>query len=84
MRLMRNLKSTVLSGLDSHLEWAVVTCSSKVGSGASPTEELASRGLEISRPGEEAEELATWLRQQSPAIFTRLQDGKVLLDLRTW
>ena len=76
--------STVLSGLDSHLEWAVVTCSSKVGSGASPTEELASRGLEISRPGEEAEKLATWLRQQSPPIFTRLQDGKVLLDLRTW
>lgn len=70
--------------VDSDFELETVSCASKVGSGASPTEEIPSLGLKIIKKGTSAEGLVALLRQGTPPIFARVQDGAALVDLRTW
>jgi L-seryl-tRNA(Ser) seleniumtransferase len=61
----------------------VVDCAGRVGSGASPTADLASVGVLLRRDGEDAEQTALQLRRLRPPVFGRVQDEGVLLDLRT-
>ena len=57
----------------------VVDCESQIGSGALPTQRIASAGLAI-RPGNAA--LAARFRRLPIPVIGRLQDGALLLDLR--
>jgi L-seryl-tRNA(Ser) seleniumtransferase len=59
----------------------VTEMGSTVGGGSLPGERLASVGLVVSGPGAAA--LAARLRAGDPAVVGRVQDGAVLLDLRT-
>ena len=59
------------------------TCNGRVGSGASPTEDLPSAGVLIRHATRDAANLAHALRMSEPPIFSRVQDESVLLDLRT-
>ena len=59
-----------------------VACVSKVGSGAAPVAELPGAGVALRRKGQDAESLARALRIGDPAVYTRIQDDAVLLDLR--
>ncbi len=59
-----------------------VDCASKVGSGAAPVAELPGAGISLCREGQDAESLAQALRMGSPAVYARIQDDAVLLDLR--
>jgi L-seryl-tRNA(Ser) seleniumtransferase len=58
---------------------AVIDCASQVGSGAAPTQRLASAGLAI-RPG--SARLAAAFRALPTPVIGRVQDGAFILDLR--
>jgi len=61
----------------------VMACAGRVGSGASPTADLPSAGVLVHHAQRDAEQLAQWLRAAEPPVFARIQDGGVLLDMRT-
>ena len=64
----------------------VVDCQSQVGSGALPLSSLASRAICITpaKPYEASlQKLARQLRELPVPVIGRLQDGKLLLDMRT-
>lgn len=56
---------------------------SLVGGGSAPTSTLPTCLLAITSKHLTADELAERLRAHSPAIVTRVEDGRVLIDLRT-
>jgi L-seryl-tRNA(Ser) seleniumtransferase len=56
-------------------------CSSLVGGGAAPGWDLPSHGVAIG--GAAADELLRRLRGNDPPIVARIEDGRVLLDMRT-
>ncbi|KAF1085354.1 L-seryl-tRNA(Sec) selenium transferase [Sporotomaculum syntrophicum] len=61
----------------------VVQTNSAVGGGALPTADLPSWGVEVAPRDMTVFDLAGRLREQEPAVIGRLQDEKLLLDLRT-
>jgi L-seryl-tRNA(Ser) seleniumtransferase len=58
----------------------VASCQSQIGSGALPLDTLASAGLAISGSG--LDRLATALRHLPRPVIGRIEDGRLLLDLR--
>ena len=61
----------------------IIDGESVVGGGAAPSSGLPTRLLALSRDGVSADELAARLRASDPPIIARVEDGRVLLDLRT-
>jgi len=57
--------------------------SSLVGGGAAPTVEIPTRLLAITVEGRSADEIETMLRQRRPPIIGRIQEDRLVLDLRT-
>jgi L-seryl-tRNA(Ser) seleniumtransferase len=64
-----------------HLE--IVTGESLVGGGSAPTSTLPTSLLALTARSLSADDLAARLRGNSPPIVARVEDGRVLLDLRT-
>jgi L-seryl-tRNA(Ser) seleniumtransferase len=62
-----------------HFEAAVIDCESQVGSGAAPTQRIASAGLAL-RPGNAR--IAARFRQLPTPVIGRVQSGAFILDLR--
>jgi L-seryl-tRNA(Ser) seleniumtransferase len=56
---------------------------SVIGGGAAPSSVLPTRLLTVSCDALAADALATRLRSGDPPVITRVEDGRVLLDLRT-
>ena len=56
---------------------------SLLGGGAAPSAALSTRLLGLACEGLSADELAARLRGSEPPIIARVEDGRVLLDLRT-
>jgi L-seryl-tRNA(Ser) seleniumtransferase len=56
---------------------------SLIGGGAAPSASLPTRLLAISCEGASADELAARLRATDPPVIARVEEGRVLLDLRT-
>jgi L-seryl-tRNA(Ser) seleniumtransferase len=67
----------------SKLKIEIVDGESLVGGGAAPSSVLPTRLLAISCDGLSADELAERLRHSPLPIIARVEDGRVLLDLRT-
>ena len=61
----------------------VIDGESVIGGGAAPTAVLPTKLLAISLPGLTANELEARLRASNPPVIVRVEDGQVLLDLRT-
>jgi len=61
----------------------VIDGESVIGGGAAPSAVLPTRLLALSAKGLSADELAARLRLSSPPIIARVEEGRVLLDLRT-
>jgi L-seryl-tRNA(Ser) seleniumtransferase len=61
----------------------VIDGDSVVGGGSAPSAVLPTRLLAIECNGRSANELSTALRASDPPIVVRVEDGRVLLDLRT-
>ncbi len=62
---------------------AIVDGESIIGGGAAPSAVLPTRLLALSCKDLSAEELAARLRTSDPPVIARVEDGRVLLDLRT-
>ena len=75
--------ATTIQELGRGYEVSVVPCAGRVGSGASPTEDLPSAGVLVRRGGQDAASLAQALRMSEPPVFGRVQEEGVLLDVRT-
>ena len=61
----------------------VIDGESVIGGGAAPSAVLPTRLLAVSCEGLSADELAARLRASDPPIIARVEEGRVLLDLRT-
>jgi L-seryl-tRNA(Ser) seleniumtransferase len=61
----------------------VVAGESLIGGGSAPTSTLPTFLIAITAKSLSADELATRLRQNAPPIVARVEDGRVLFDLRT-
>jgi L-seryl-tRNA(Ser) seleniumtransferase len=61
----------------------VVEMRSTVGGGSLPGETLPSIGLALESGNTGPDRLLAALRAGSPAVIGRIEDGRVLLDLRT-
>lgn len=67
----------------SRLTVEVVDGESVIGGGAAPSSTLPTRVLAISAEGMSADELSRRLRASNTPIIARVEEGRVLLDLRT-
>jgi L-seryl-tRNA(Ser) seleniumtransferase len=56
---------------------------SVIGGGAAPSAVLPTKLVALTREGLRADRLATRLRTNTPPILARVEEGRVLLDLRT-
>jgi L-seryl-tRNA(Ser) seleniumtransferase len=65
------------------LKIEIVDGESLLGGGAAPSSVLPTRILAVTCEGLSADELAARLRGSEPAIVARVEEGRVLLDLRT-
>jgi L-seryl-tRNA(Ser) seleniumtransferase len=65
------------------LKVEIVDGESILGGGAAPSAVLPTRVLALSCEGYSADELATQLRGSNPPIIARIEEGHVVLDLRT-
>ena len=61
----------------------IIDGESLLGGGAAPSCVLPTRLLALTREGITADELCTRLRTSDPPIIARVEEGRVLLDLRT-
>jgi len=66
-----------------HLRVEIVPGESLIGGGSAPTSTLPTFLLAITAQSLSAEELAARLRANDPAIVGRVEEGRLLLDLRT-
>ncbi len=71
--------TTALSGY--HFE--LIDSASKVGGGAAPEKELETFVVSIAKENLSPNAVTTGLRKNDPPIIARIQDDKVLIDLRT-
>jgi L-seryl-tRNA(Ser) seleniumtransferase len=79
---VRHRAELLANALDGGLEGAhVISCSSAVGGGSLPGQELSSYGLEVRTSDPTA--MAARLRTGSPSVFCRVTEKGVLFDLRT-
>ena len=61
----------------------VVPGESLVGGGSAPTSTLPTHLLAITAEGLSADEIAARLRAHNPPVVARVEEGRVLVDLRT-
>ncbi len=61
----------------------IVDGESVIGGGAAPSSVLTTRLLAVTCSGVSADELSERLRASDPPVITRVEEGRVLLDLRT-
>ncbi len=61
----------------------VVEVRSVIGGGSAPGASLASRAVAVSSAEMGADEIARKLREWAPPIIARVEEGRVLIDLRT-
>src|ERR1051326_6512160 len=71
-----------LSGA-AHLKTTITPGESLVGGGSAPTSTLSTYLLAVTADSLSAEELAVRLRHGTPSVVARVEEGRVLLDLRT-
>jgi L-seryl-tRNA(Ser) seleniumtransferase len=91
LRMMRLTKEEIgqraqtLAGQikSSKLRIEIIDGESVIGGGAAPSSVLPTRLLALSCAGLSADELAARLRAFDPPIIARVEQGRVLLDLRT-
>ena len=61
----------------------VIDAESVIGGGSAPSATLPTRALALTSNKRTADQLATRLRQSNPPVIARVEDGRVILDLRT-
>lgn len=82
-RLARRLAARIRALPDSKLQVEVVSVRSQVGGGSLPGQHLASKGVALKSKRLSTEDLSSRFRQYRIPIFGRIEDDKLVLDLRT-
>ena len=67
----------------SRLKVEIIDGESVIGGGAAPSAVLPTRLLAVTREGLSADEISARLRMGDPPVIARVEEGRVLLDLRT-
>ena len=67
----------------SRLKVEIIDGESVIGGGAAPSAVLPTRLLAVTREGLSADEISARLRASEPPVIARVEEGRVLLDLRT-
>lgn len=75
------LTSAVMQNTSLRVE--VIVTESLIGGGAAPTAALPSFAIAVTHSRSSADEVAAKLRGSRPPIIGRVEDGRVMLDLRT-
>jgi len=91
LRMMRTKKEEIgqrAAELARHVESSkirieIIDGESVIGGGAAPSSVLPTRLLAVSCDGLSADELSARLRASDPPVIARVEDGRLLLDLRT-
>ena len=91
LRMMRLTKESIgeraarlAAQIDSpKLKTEILDAESLLGGGSAPSSVLPTRVLALSCEGLSADDLAAHLRNSQPPIIARVEEGRVLLDLRT-
>ena len=91
LRMMRLTKESIgeraarlAAQIDSpKLKTEILDAESLLGGGSAPSSVLPTRVLAVSCEGLSADDLAGRLRNSQPPIISRVEEGRVLLDLRT-
>src|SRR5215475_6140507 len=65
------------------LKLAIIEGNSAVGGGAAPTSELATALIAITSTHKSANEIEASLRASTPPVISRIENDRVVLDLRT-
>ena len=73
----------VAGALPRALQVAIVDGYSTIGGGSAPGSTLATRLIAITDPTASSDALAASLRAQSPPVIARIENDRVVLDLRT-
>ena len=79
----RGLAAAVLGGRAGAVKVEAVALASVAGGGSLPGSELPSWGVAIVHPERSPDEIAGALRRGEPPVIGRIDDDRVLLDLRT-
>ena len=79
----RLLMDKVAARAGDGLALAIVSGQSVSGGGSAPEEGLPTSLLEVRAPGRSARSVETALRSHTTPIIARIEEGRVLLDLRT-
>jgi L-seryl-tRNA(Ser) seleniumtransferase len=77
------VKSTVEKGLVRPLKLEIISGESVIGGGTAPSATLPTALLAVTHASANADALAARLRAVEPPIVARIEEGRVLLDLRT-
>lgn len=77
------LRQELASELGGRAEVAVVDSLAQVGGGSLPGYEFPSAAISVRPQSMSSDELETKLRLGQPAVFTRIRQDQVLIDLRT-
>ncbi len=78
-RLVRRLRRD----LNEHCRFSIVDSSSRVGGGAMPEQNVPSRSVVVEPVRLSVSELERALRRQETAVISRIEDDRLMLDLRT-
>jgi L-seryl-tRNA(Ser) seleniumtransferase len=80
-KIVSDVKSA--QGKSAHLKLELVDGESVIGGGAAPSGVLPTRLIAITHADLSADELSARLRGSDPPVVARVEEGRVLLDLRT-
>ena len=80
---IRQRAQALIDGLRGELSGEVVDGFSTIGGGSAPGSALATALVALSHPSISATPLEARLRRSTPPVVARIQDGRVVLDLRT-
>ena len=79
----RRTEAVAAKAASPELTVAIIDGESVIGGGAAPSAVLPTRLLAVTREGLSADEISLRLRASEPPVITRVEEGRVLLDLRT-
>ena len=82
-RRAEEIVSTVESAHVKHLKLELLDGESVIGGGAAPSAVLPTRLIALTHIDLSADELSARLRANNPPVIARVEDGRMLLDLRT-
>jgi len=82
-RRAARVRKTVAAKIGTGARLEVIDGTSKTGGGSSPTGERPTRLLAVSVPAGDAGRIEQQLRRGDPPLIGRVQEGRLLIDLRT-